>query len=63
MGEKKNRLDLKIISEPKIIYVQPGYAAGSHDRVQVDVCTTCAAVVFDSEAHDLWHTSIAKDPA
>jgi hypothetical protein len=63
MGGKKGGTftgKLRIISEPKIIYVQPGYLAGSSDRVQVDVCTTCSAVVFDSVAHDLWHRSAER---
>lgn len=51
---------LRIISEAKILHVKPGYLAGSSDRVQIDVCTTCSAVVFDSVAHDRWHRSTER---
>ena len=53
---------IKIITERKIIAVQPGWLLGSSDvlGVEVDVCTTCAAIVFSPVAHDIWHTKNRK---
>ncbi|MCT2085059.1 hypothetical protein M3D75_02920 [Microbacterium enclense] len=48
----------KVIAEPKILPVVPGYLAGSADRVEVMVCTACAAVVFDPIQHDRFHSSL-----
>jgi hypothetical protein len=59
-AKQAGKITIRIISEPKILYVQRGDIAGSYDRVHVDVCTTCAAVVFDSVVHDVWHVSIEK---
>ncbi len=58
-------MGLKIITERKIIDVRPGMLYGSPDRVEVDVCTDCAAIVFDPVQHDIWHTNhaIGGDPS
>ncbi|MFF8187713.1 hypothetical protein ACF044_10695 [Microbacterium sp. NPDC016588] len=52
-------VETRIIAEPKILPVVRGYLAGSADRVEVMVCTVCAAVVFDSIQHDKFHSSLA----
>ncbi|WP_114589402.1 hypothetical protein [Microbacterium arborescens] len=54
------KIDIQIITERKTLYVLPGYTRGSADRVEVDVCKTCAAVVFDPIAHDTWHREQAQ---
>jgi hypothetical protein len=57
------KIDIQIITERKIIYVVPGYTRGSADRVEVDVCKTCGAVVFDPLAHYTWHREQARVPS
>lgn len=55
-----NKVKITIVSERKIIDVRPSALSGYPDRIEVDVCVKCAAVVFDPVAHDLWHSSIEK---
>lgn len=49
------QIKVEIITERKIIVVQPGMLYASPDRIEVDVCVTCGAVVFDPIQHDTWH--------
>lgn len=51
----KNRIKVEIITQRKILDVVPGYFRGIPDRVEVDVCMKCAAIVFDPITHDAWH--------
>lgn len=61
MGGKKIKVEM--ISQRKIIDVVRGYFRGSPDRIEVDVCVTCGAVVFDPIGHHTWHQSIAEGAA
>lgn len=53
MGKKK--IQVKMITVRKSIDVTPGMLYHSPGRVEVDVCVTCGAVVFDVFLHDRWH--------
>lgn len=53
----KHKVTVEILTERKVLDVRPGYFQGSADRVEVDVCVKCAAIVFDPIAHDTWHRS------
>lgn len=44
-----------ITTERKTLDVVPGYFRGSADRVEVDVCVKCSAIVFDPITHYVWH--------
>lgn len=56
--------EMVIVTERKIIDVQQGWLQGSPSCIHVDVCTTCASVVFDPIGHDKWHrTQTASPPA
>lgn len=57
----ENKLTVEILTERKVLDVLPGYFRGSADRVEVDVCVKCAAIVFDPIAHDMWHRSAVQD--
>lgn len=50
--------NIQIISDPQRINVEPYQARGRGiGFVQIQVCTTCSAVVFDPWIHDKWHRS------
>lgn len=51
-------IKIEMLTERKVIDVVPGFLRGSSDRVEVDVCLKCGAVVFDFVRHDKWH----RDP-
>jgi hypothetical protein len=59
-GRLMGKVKVTIITERKIIEVQPSWLVAAPDRIEVDVCVTCAAIVFDPVAHDMWHRSIEK---
>jgi len=48
-------IKVEILTERRIIPVQQGWLRGSQERIEVDVCVKCAAVVFDPIGHDDWH--------
>ncbi len=50
-------MEIKMLTERKQIDVSPGVLVGQPDRVYVDVCLDCGAVVFDVVRHDRWHVS------
>lgn len=52
------KIKIKMITERKIITIQPGFLYSSPDRIEVDVCLDCGAVVFDVVRHGTWHTII-----
>jgi hypothetical protein len=54
------KVKVTMITERKIIEVQPGWLRDSRARIEVDVCVTCAAIVFDPVTHDIWHRSTEK---
>lgn len=49
------KIKVEMITERQIIGVRPGVLSTSPDRIEVDVCMKCAAVVFDPIQHDTWH--------
>lgn len=49
------RIKIEILTDRKIIPVSPPPLRGAPDRIEVDVCRTCGAVVFDFIRHDDWH--------
>lgn len=59
MTKPKNpKIRVEMITHRKAIDVTPGMLVGYPDRVEVDVCVKCAAVVFDPIHHDLWHRTL-----
>lgn len=48
-------IKIEIVTERKSLTVLPGWLRGSMGRIDVDVCATCGAVVFDWLKHDDWH--------
>lgn len=52
-------MTITMLTERKALAVSPAFLRGSPSTVEVDVCLTCGAVVFDIIRHDLWHTSVA----
>jgi hypothetical protein len=57
MGKK---FKVEMITERKIIVVQPGMLFTSPGRIEVDVCLKCGAVVFDPIQHDTWHRTAER---
>lgn len=49
------KIKVEMLTEQKIIDVEPGFLVGSPGRVRVDVCLKCGAVIFDPLRHDDWH--------
>lgn len=47
--------EVEMLTVRRIIVVQPGMIFGSLDRIEVDVCVKCGAVVFDPIQHNIWH--------
>lgn len=56
----KNKIKVEIITERKVLDVVPGYFRGSADRVEVNVCVRCGAIVFDPVRHHEWHRSATR---
>ncbi|WOF23828.1 hypothetical protein N8K70_03870 [Microbacterium betulae] len=54
------KVEIKMLTERKVLPVQSGWLADSADRVEVDVCLECGAVVFDVVRHDEWHEAKRK---
>jgi len=52
MGEP---IKIEMLTERKALPVTPGILRGSSDRVDVDVCLTCGAIIFDLFRHIEWH--------
>ena len=52
-------MKITMLTERKALAVAPGLLRSSPSTVEVDVCLTCGAVVFDIIRHDRWHTSAA----
>lgn len=52
---------IEVITERKIITVQPGMLITSPGRIEVDVCVKCGAVVFDPVQHDIWHRATNQE--
>lgn len=52
---RDNKVKVEVISEPKIIEVRQGYIQGSSDRIEVQVCVACGAILFDPILHWKWH--------
>lgn len=50
-----NEINVEMLTVRRILNVEPSWLGGSPDRVRVDVCVKCGAVVFDVVGHDLWH--------
>lgn len=57
------KIKVKMLTERKIITVTPGMLVHSPDRIEVDVCLDCGAVVFDVVRHDKWHVANRSDDA
>jgi hypothetical protein len=55
MPKKGKAVKVAPVTERKIIDVQPGYFRSSPDRIEVDVCVECSAIVFNPLKHYLWH--------
>ena len=53
----KQKPTIEIITDRRTLIVREPYLRGGHALVDVDVCTKCAAIVFDPIAHDRWHRS------
>ena len=51
MGKTK----FKVPTLRRALVVLPGLLVGSPDRVEVDGCVECGAVVFDPIQHHTWH--------
>lgn len=48
-------VSIRRLTEQRVIEVQMGLLRGSRNRIYVDVCVECGAVVFDLIRHDTWH--------
>ena len=57
-----SKIKVEMITERKIIVVQPGMLFTSPDRIEVDVCLRCGAMVFDPIQHDTWHRGSPRPP-
>lgn len=57
----KDKVKIEILAKRKVLNVMPGYLRGSVDRIEVDVCVKCAAIVFDPIAHDKWHRADGRE--
>ncbi len=51
---------IDIIAERHTLDVDKAVLRGWPDKVYVDVCTKCGAIVFDVVKHDLFHTKWHK---
>lgn len=54
------KANVEILTNRKLIYVTPAIIAGAADRILVDVCVKCGAVVFDVVRHDIWHRAAGE---
>lgn len=57
------KIKVEMLTERKIIVVRPGILFTSPDRIEVDVCLKCGAVVFDPIQHDTWHRAAEPPPS
>lgn len=55
------KIKVEVITKRQIIVVQPGMLFTSPDRIEVDVCVKCGAVVFDPIQHDTWHRATNRE--
>lgn len=60
-ARKGGKIKVRIVTERRVLEVAPAYLRGAADRVYVDVCVECSAVVFDPHAHDTWHRSAVSE--
>lgn len=60
MSEEKPKINVEMLTERHILPVMQPYLKTSPDRVEVDVCRECGAVVLDPMCHILWHVKLEK---
>lgn len=53
-------MKVEIITERRTLVVREPYMRGGQALVDVDVCTRCAAIVFDAVDHNQWHRKAEK---
>jgi hypothetical protein len=61
MSKTSKPKKVEIISERKIYDLKPSPLRYHPDRIEVDVCVKCGAVVFDVIQHDMWHRSLEQE--
>jgi len=54
-----NKPKVQIISERMVLPVRQSWGRGGPDSVDVNVCPTCSAIIFDPVVHYEWHTDHA----
>ena len=59
--KKGKKIKIEMITVRKVIIVQPGMLVTSPDRIEVDVCIKCGAVVFDPIQHGTWHRATDRE--
>ncbi len=55
MAKGKPVTKIEIISERKTLPVKRPWLRDHEEFVEVDVCTRCSAMVFDTTGHWEWH--------
>ena len=62
VAKEGGKVRVTMITQRVALGVTPSWLRGGPDRVEVDACVTCGAVVIDPILHDTWHRSLVPNP-
>ncbi|QGJ89488.1 hypothetical protein PBI_SMARTIES_85 [Microbacterium phage Smarties] len=59
--EPIGKVRVTLITRRVALEVMPSMLRGGADRIEVDACVKCGALVIDPIVHDNWHRSLTPN--